>query len=144
MDDYCPGTLFVSGDKEEEYFAFCGSSQEAPDLVRLTKAASSKVFMENVVQCEPYAGGIVLLSDCGGSYPYLGTLSFCVKDGFKVIDTGVTGFFQHDGERFNGERFMDAVPKDWDWSGQQPWQQSGRRTRRTVRTVRRNNRRTSR
>ena len=48
-DDYCPGTLFVSGDKEEEYFAFCGSSQEAPDLVRLTKAGSSKVFMENVV-----------------------------------------------------------------------------------------------
>ena len=29
--------------------AFCGSSQEAPDLVRLTKAGSSKVFMENVV-----------------------------------------------------------------------------------------------
>ena len=79
-DDYCPGTLFVSGDKEEEYFAFCGSSQEAPDLVRLTKAGSSKVFMENVVQCEPYAG--------------------------------VTGFFQH-----GGERFMDSVPKEWDWSG---------------------------
>ena len=79
-DDYCPGTLFVSGDKEEEYFAFCGSSQEAPDLVRLTKAGSSKVFMENVVQCEPYAG--------------------------------VTGFFQH-----GGERFVDAVPKEWDWSG---------------------------
>ena len=70
----------MSGDKEEEYFAFCGSSQEAPDLVRLTKAGSSKVFMENVVQCEPYAG--------------------------------VTGFFQH-----GGERFMDAVPKEWDWSG---------------------------
>ena len=48
--------------------------------MRLTKAGSSKVFMENVVQCEPYAG--------------------------------VTGFFQH-----GGERFMDAVPKEWDWSG---------------------------
>ena len=70
----------MSGDKEEEYFAFCGSSQEAPDLVRLTKAGSSKVFMENVVQCEPYAG--------------------------------VTGFFQH-----GGERVMDAGPKGWGWGG---------------------------
>ena len=91
-DDYCPGTLFVSGDKEEEYFAFCGSSQEAPDLVRLTKAGSSKVFRENVVQCEPYAG--------------------------------VTGFFQH-----GGERFMDAVPKEWDWSGRAFYEMGFRSTR---------------
>ena len=114
LDNYCPGTFFESGEQGGEYFAFCGSGQEAPDLMRLTSAGSSKVFDEHVVQCEPYAGGMVLLSGCSGSYPYLGTLKFCGENGFKVIDEGITGFFQHD-----GEKFMDAVPREWDWSGQQ-------------------------
>ena len=56
---------------------------------------------------------MLLLSDCRDSYPYLGTLSFYNTDGTQVIDEGVTVFFQHD-----RNRFVDVVPWDWNWSGQ--------------------------
>lgn len=73
--------------------------------MRITTAGSSKVFCGNAVQCEPYAGGMLLLSDCRDGYPYLGTLSFYNAAGIQVVDEDVAVFFQHD-----GSQFADAVP----------------------------------
>lgn len=122
-DLYCDGvrildgvygeTVCQVGSGDGEYFVFQEKGGAAPDLMRITTAGSSKVFRENVVQCEPYGGGLLFLSDCRDSYPYLGTLSFYNVSEIKVIDEDVTVFFQHD-----ENQFIDAVPRDWDWSGQ--------------------------
>lgn len=113
LDKVNPETLRQLDGSAGEYFVFQEKDGAVPDLMRITTAGSSKVFRENVVQCEPYAGGMLLLSDCRDSYPYLGTLSFYNTDGTQVIDEGVTVFFQHD-----RNRFVDVVPWDWNWSGQ--------------------------
>lgn len=113
LDNVDPETLRQVGGSGGEYFIFQEKDGAAPDLMRITTAGSSKVFCENAVQCEPYAGGMLLLSDCRDGYPYLGTLSFYDAAGIQVVDEDVAVFFQHD-----GSQFADAVPRDWDWSGQ--------------------------
>lgn len=119
---YCDGTRILDGvyaetlrqigGEDGEYFIFQEKAGAVPDLMRITTAGASKVFRENVVLCEPYAGGMLLFSDCRDSYPYLGTLSFYNGPEVKVIDEDVTVFFQHD-----ENQFIDVVPWDWDWGG---------------------------
>jgi len=119
QDLYCDGVKVLENFSTEgllktgqgEYFAFCAKERSAPDLMRITTAGSSKLFLENVVQCESFAGGLLLFSDCRTNYPYLGTLSFYSGPDIKVIDEDVTVFFQH------GDDFVDMVPWDWDWNG---------------------------
>ncbi|MCC8024031.1 MAG: hypothetical protein LIP16_01820 [Clostridium sp.] len=120
---YCDGVKVLEGSYGTalsragagELFAFRDGNGEAPDLVRITSGGSSKLFRENVVQCESYAEGLLLLSDCRDGYPYLGTLSFYdAVSGIKEIDEDVTVFFQHD----EGQ-FRDMTPRDWDWSGRE-------------------------
>lgn len=85
-------------------------SQSLPDLMRITTAGSSKVFVRNIALCEAYAGGLVMLSDCGRSYPHEGTLMFYDGMSLKKIDEDVATFFPQD-----QDQFVDAVPWSWEW-----------------------------
>lgn len=113
LENYYTGTLRQLDGEAGEYFAYKDNGTPIPDLMRLTTAGSSKVFRSDVVQSEPFAGGMLMLSGCREQYPYLGTLSYYNVTETKVIDEDVTVFFQHD-----ADQFTDVVPMEWDWSGQ--------------------------
>lgn len=124
LKGFVPGSLMRTGGEEAEYFALAVHAEEAegqkdgwqevqaPKMVRVSTAGSVKTFMEDVVLCEPWAEGLVILAGNTESYPYVGNLYFCSGQGITFIDEGVTVFFEH-----SAERFVDAVPNSWDRKG---------------------------
>ena len=83
-------------------------NESLPRLMKITTDGSSETFKRNVALCESYAGGLIMLTDCGKSYPYTGTLSFYDGTRLKTIDKGVVVFYPHD-----EERFVSGIP--WSW-----------------------------
>lgn len=83
-------------------------NESLPRLMKITTDGSSETFKRNVALCESYAGGLIMLTDCGKSYPYTGTLTFYDGTRLKTIDKGVVVFYPHD-----EERFVSGIP--WSW-----------------------------
>ena len=130
LRDYTGGSILKNGEEDGGYLAFrekgtlppallpykwawlsalvSFGEEPARDLMRISTDGSSEVYKRDVVMCEAYDQGLVMLSDCGASSPYHGTLSFYDGPDRKIIDKDVAVFFQYD-----DERFMDAFP--WNW-----------------------------